>query len=296
MKAVFFLSATLMLGTVLPDFVHARDCKTVLAEHRSKDNGTLFYNSDSGFRPIFEGEDIVELKGNKVFLLRKGIDEDSVGGVLVVKIGRQKDRGNSASSSPRTSSVTLRSRFTDTNITRCEQNAQLRQKLESINGTKVSYKQFQDYVKRPAASRLDAAVKKQLDKLHFAYKDSIKAGESCNKRTNQGSNLIQHSLVPSDTGPTTYINELASAFWNLNFINRGNTSFALDWTVRMIPYDMPRGDRSETVCIEIRAPELSGARLLRINDLEERKPGVKRGDWRYNNRHHGDRKFWMEDR
>ena len=282
MKVISSLTIVVLAASIFPRTATA-DCSLIRERFKDRPNGTIFYYTNNGIKAARNGQKLKGLVGKSVFLLRKGIHPDSAGGVLVVKIGRNRDNAEAT--------VTLRSKFVKKQIIRCKQNVQLRQRLDAIHGSKVSYEQFQAYVLRPAASRLSPSVKKQLDDLHFAYKGSIDVGNTCNRWTNEGGNLRQHSLVASDTGGTTLLDNLARGITStaLSFTGYANNDY--DWTVRMIPYDRNRNRSSSTACITITAPEFVGARVLRINDLEERVPGTRRSDGNYDNKHFGDRNF-----
>lgn len=283
MNALYSLTTLILAGTALVQPAGAGDCRTVLNSHLSKANGTIFYNSGSTLKSVQEGQPISDLSGQSVYLLRKNIHRDSAGGVLVVKIGRMLQN--------RDATVTLKSKFAEKFITRCTENAELRKRLKSIDGAKVSYKQFQDYVLRPSASRLNSDVREQLDRIHFAYKGSIDLENSCDKWTNRGGNLRQHSLVKSDTGGTTFYYRFARTVQRVQFAIPGFADESFDWTVRMIPYDRDQNNGNSVACIRVTAPEIVGARVVRINDLEERMVGTRRDDPQYDQKHRGDRSF-----
>jgi hypothetical protein len=283
MKTLYFLTSLVLASTTMPQMSGAGDCSTVYSKHMHKANGTLFYNSGGDLRSVENGEAIEGIEGKSIYLLRKRIDSRSAGGVLVVKVGRDK-RASEAK-------VTLRSTFKDKFITQCTENAMLRKRLESIYGAEVSYKQFQDYVIRPSAANLDPDTRRQLDKLYFAYKGSIDRKNKCDKRTDSKHNLRQHSLVRFDTGATSLVYNAVRSFGKVILAVPGYADIAYDWTVRVIPYDLDQKRGGGTKCIKITAPEIKGARMVRINDLEERRPEFGLDDSNNDSNHFGDRSF-----
>ena len=148
----------------IPSGVFAGDCGDVYAKASNYRNGTIFYNSDQGFVVASSSKPIKGIVDNTVYLLRKNIDRFSAGGVLVVKTAVPKKESNE-------SQVTLKTRFTEKQITKCRQNADLRRRLGEFFGKTVTYEQFQDYIRNPrAAAILPSDVKRRLDKIHFAYR------------------------------------------------------------------------------------------------------------------------------
>lgn len=287
MTRTSIISAALTLA-ILPTGGHAADCSTVYANASRYSNGTVFYNSDQGFSVVSSSNAMKGMIGSSVYLLRKGIDRRSAGGVLVVKTAVPK-----ADQSP--SQVTLMTRFTKKQITACRKNADLRKRLGETFGRTVTYEQFQEYVHNPrATASLPSEVRRLIDKMHFAYKGSIDIGNLCDKMTNSGGNRAQNSLVKSQTGRTTVLYRYARLAAGTRLFSTGVADDSYDWKVRMIPYDRNPNVDSSTICIVITAPELSKAKLLRINDLEERQRDVKRDSWFYDNRHAGDREYDVE--
>lgn len=272
MKMFFKKAALSTLIVAYSGAAFAGNCQTVLSNSnmRNAENGTIFYNNRSGFIKA-EDEDgnrkLTDARGNWVHLLRS--DVKAPGGVLVIKAGRKAYNGNNK--------VVLKHRYYDRAIVNCLANIDLQKRFKNagINGNAVvPYDAYQVFANsRLKTVDVDPKILRVLKGFHFDYKNKINELK-CNTRTDKGTNLAQLSLKHSDTGPEKNIAvAFFSAVGDLWASNVVLANAELQWTVRMIPYDLKeeKNKRGKLIkCINIRLPDLKNVKLLRINDLEEK--------------------------
>lgn len=251
-------------------FYDDKICQRIKKEMKPR-NGQLFAISDGELVHIKRKTAVENVNRSTLYYYRSRLR--GRGGVLSVKVGYQSNKPNVKIYPLRQTRKfdEVRKRI----ISNCLRNKDIRKRLRRIGLRNFTFKEYQNYVRRPGGRISDdrqrqAAIFNALENFHFYYDPNVTRGDvkhkiKCKYATNKGRNRVHNSLRFFHTRSL-----FENAFASLIRDRRHKVEADLSWHVRLLPYQIPQNREGRSACIALRLPLSSKPKFFRINDFEER--------------------------